>query len=132
VTRVRRLAEVVSIRRRIRDPLQRVPHDGLKKDGRETAEAIGAALDEARLDRTAVDYVNTHGSGAEQNDRHETAALGRSFGVHVYDVPVSSIKSVVGHSLGAIGSVEIAACAPAIRTDVVPPMAGKDAGTPTA
>ncbi|MGA4838291.1 beta-ketoacyl-[acyl-carrier-protein] synthase family protein [Streptomyces sp. G45] len=96
---------------------------GLKKDGREMAEAIRAALDEARLDRTAVDYVNAHGSGTKQNDRHETAAFKRSLGSHAYDVPVSSIKSMVGHSLGAIGSIEIAASALAIRHGVVPPTA---------
>lgn len=96
---------------------------GLKKDGREMAEAIRAALDEARLDPTAVDYVNAHGSGTTQNDRHETAAFKRALGDHARRVPVSSIKSMVGHSLGAIGSIEIAACALAIRHDVVPPTA---------
>ncbi|HZG06046.1 MAG TPA: beta-ketoacyl-[acyl-carrier-protein] synthase family protein [Streptomyces sp.] len=96
---------------------------GLKKDGREMAEAIRAALDESRIDPTAVDYVNAHGSGTKQNDRHETAAFKRSLGEHAYRVPVSSIKSMVGHSLGAIGSLEIAACALAIRHNVVPPTA---------
>ncbi|MEU0932524.1 beta-ketoacyl-[acyl-carrier-protein] synthase family protein [Embleya sp. NPDC005971] len=96
---------------------------GLKTDGREMAEAIRVALDEARLDPTAVDYVNAHGSGTKQNDRHETAAYKRSLGEHAYRVPVSSIKSMVGHSLGAIGSIEIAACALAIRHGVVPPTA---------
>ncbi|RLV08802.1 beta-ACP synthase [Streptomyces griseocarneus] len=96
---------------------------GLKKDGREMAEAIRAALNEARLDPTAVDYVNAHGSGTKQNDRHETAAFKRSLGSHAYDVPVSSIKSMVGHSLGAIGSVEIAASLLAIEHGVVPPTA---------
>ena len=96
---------------------------GLKRDGREMAEAIRAALDEARLDRTAVDYVNAHGSGTKQNDRHETAAFKRSLGDHAYRVPVSSIKSMVGHSLGAIGSVEIAASLLAMEHGVVPPTA---------
>ncbi|BBB01463.1 putative beta-ketoacyl synthase [Actinacidiphila reveromycinica] len=96
---------------------------GLRPDGVELAEAIRVALDEARLDPTAVDYVNAHGSGTKQNDRHETAAFKRSLGAHAYDVPVSSIKSMVGHSLGAIGSIEIAASALAIRHDVVPPTA---------
>ncbi|MFJ6915982.1 beta-ketoacyl-[acyl-carrier-protein] synthase family protein [Streptomyces sp. NPDC101133] len=96
---------------------------GLKKDGREMAEAIRVALDESRLDPTAVDYVNAHGSGTLQNDRHETAAFKRSLGEHAYAVPVSSIKSMVGHSLGAIGSIEIAACALAITHNVVPPTA---------
>jgi act minimal PKS ketosynthase (KS/KS alpha) len=96
---------------------------GLRPDGVELAEAIRVALDEARLDPSAVDYVNAHGSGTKQNDRHETAAFKRSLGAHAYEVPVSSIKSMVGHSLGAIGSIEIAASALAIRNDVVPPTA---------
>jgi act minimal PKS ketosynthase (KS/KS alpha) len=96
---------------------------GLKPDGREMAEAITAALDQARLDATAIDYVNAHGSGTRQNDRHETAAFKTSLGDHAYRVPVSSIKSMVGHSLGAIGSIEVAACALAIKHHVVPPTA---------
>ncbi|GGR85894.1 MULTISPECIES: beta-ketoacyl-[acyl-carrier-protein] synthase family protein [Streptomyces] len=96
---------------------------GLRKDGREMAEAIRVSLDEARLDGTKIDYINAHGSGTKQNDRHETAAFKRSLGQHAYDVPVSSIKSMVGHSLGAIGSVEIAASLLAIEHNVVPPTA---------
>ncbi|WP_280442791.1 beta-ketoacyl-[acyl-carrier-protein] synthase family protein [Nocardia brasiliensis] len=96
---------------------------GLRPDGLELAGAIRAALDDARLDPTAVDYVSAHGSGTQQNDRHETMALKRALGPHAYRVPVSSIKSMVGHSLGAIGSIEIAACALALRHQVVPPTA---------
>jgi len=96
---------------------------GLKPDGREMAEAIRVALDRARLDPTDVDYINAHGSGTKQNDRHETAAFKRSLGDHAYQVPVSSIKSMVGHSLGAIGSIEVAACALALERQVVPPTA---------
>ncbi|MEV6591728.1 beta-ketoacyl-[acyl-carrier-protein] synthase family protein [Streptomyces acidicola] len=96
---------------------------GLKPDGREMAEAIRVALDEARLDPDAVDYVNAHGSGTRQNDRHETAAVKTTLGEHAYRVPMSSIKSMVGHSLGAIGSIEVAACALAVAHDVVPPTA---------
>ena len=96
---------------------------GLKTDGREMAEAIRQALDQSRIDPTAVDYINAHGSGTKQNDRHETAAFKRSLGEHAYRTPVSSIKSMVGHSLGAIGSIEVAACALAIEYGVVPPTA---------
>ncbi|MFI2778817.1 beta-ketoacyl-[acyl-carrier-protein] synthase family protein [Streptomyces sp. ALB3] len=96
---------------------------GLRPDGAEMAEAIRTALDEARLDGTAVDYINAHGSGTKQNDRHETAAFKRSLGDHAYDVPVSSIKSMIGHSLGAIGSLEVAASALAIEHNTVPPTA---------
>ncbi|MCS0639615.1 beta-ketoacyl-[acyl-carrier-protein] synthase family protein [Streptomyces sp. LP05-1] len=96
---------------------------GLRADGKEMAEAIRVSLDEARLDGRAVDYINAHGSGTKQNDRHETTAFKRSLGAHAYDVPVSSIKSMIGHSLGAIGSLEIAASALAIEHGVVPPTA---------
>jgi act minimal PKS ketosynthase (KS/KS alpha) len=96
---------------------------GLKPDGREMAEAIRAALAEARTRPEDIDYVNAHGSGTKQNDRHETAALKRSLGRRAYEVPVSSIKSMIGHSLGAIGSIEVAACALAIEHDMVPPTA---------
>src|SRR5207248_4581165 len=96
---------------------------GLKPDGREMAEAIRTALGQARLDPSTVDYINAHGSGTRQNDRHETAAFKASLGDHAYRVPVSSIKSMVGHSLGAIGSVELAASLLAIEHGVIPPTA---------
>ncbi|MDH6113744.1 act minimal PKS ketosynthase (KS/KS alpha) [Kitasatospora sp. MAP12-15] len=96
---------------------------GLKPDGREMAEAIKTAMNRAGLDPEDIDYINAHGSGTKQNDRHETAAFKRSLGHRAYEVPVSSIKSMIGHSLGAIGSLEIAACALALRHQVVPPTA---------
>ncbi|MCX4469489.1 beta-ketoacyl-[acyl-carrier-protein] synthase family protein [Micromonospora sp. NBC_01655] len=96
---------------------------GLRPDGREMAEAIRAALAEARVNPGDIDYVNAHGSGTKQNDRHETAAFKLSLGHHAYRTPVSSIKSMIGHSLGAVGSIEIAASALAIETGVVPPTA---------
>ncbi|QKZ16804.1 beta-ketoacyl-[acyl-carrier-protein] synthase family protein [Streptomyces chartreusis] len=103
---------------------------GLRPDGREMAEAITAALGQARLRPDDIDYVNAHGSGTRQNDRHETAAVKRSLGAHAFDVPVSSIKSMIGHSLGAIGAIEIAACALAIEHDVIPPTANLEEPDP--
>ncbi|GLU48668.1 beta-ACP synthase [Nocardiopsis ansamitocini] len=96
---------------------------GLRPDGVEMAEAIGVALAEAGTAAAEIDYVNAHGSGTKQNDRHETAAFKKSLGEHAYRVPVSSIKSMVGHSLGAIGSIEIAASVLAMENNVVPPTA---------
>ncbi len=96
---------------------------GLKEDGRELGEAIVTAMDQAKVNPADIDYINAHGSGTKQNDRHETAAYKRSLGEHAYGKPVSSIKSMVGHSLGAIGSIEIAASALAIDRGVVPPTA---------
>lgn len=96
---------------------------GLRPDGREMTEAIRVALDEARLPGEAVDYINAHGSGTKQNDRHETAAFKASLGDHAYRTPVSSIKSMIGHSLGAIGSLEVAASVLAVVHGVIPPTA---------
>ncbi|MFE2066599.1 MULTISPECIES: beta-ketoacyl-[acyl-carrier-protein] synthase family protein [unclassified Streptomyces] len=96
---------------------------GLRPDGAEMAEAITVALGEARMNVDSIDYINAHGSGTKQNDRHETAAFKKSLGEHAYRTPVSSIKSMVGHSLGAIGSIEIAASALAMEHNVVPPTA---------
>jgi act minimal PKS ketosynthase (KS/KS alpha) len=96
---------------------------GLRPDGTEMAEAIRVALAQASTRPEDVDYVNAHGSGTVQNDRHETAAFKRGLGASAYRTPVSSIKSMIGHSLGAIGSLEVAACALAIRHGLVPPTA---------
>jgi act minimal PKS ketosynthase (KS/KS alpha) len=96
---------------------------GLRPDGAEMAEAIRVAMAEARIGPAQIDYVNAHGSGTKQNDRHETAAFKRSLGERARAIPVSSIKSMIGHSLGAIGSIEIAASALAMAHDVVPPTA---------
>ncbi|MFF9481981.1 beta-ketoacyl-[acyl-carrier-protein] synthase family protein [Streptomyces sp. NPDC014733] len=103
---------------------------GLTQEGLEMAEAIDHALDHARLDASAVDYVNAHGSGTKQNDRHETAAVKRSLGAHARKVPMSSIKSMVGHSLGAIGAIEIVASVLALTHQVVPPTANYETPDP--
>ncbi|GAA2846870.1 beta-ketoacyl-[acyl-carrier-protein] synthase family protein [Streptosporangium fragile] len=96
---------------------------GLRPDGFELGEAIGRALEEAALNPQDIGYISAHGSGTKQNDRHETAAYKRSLGDHAHRVPISSIKSVIGHSLGAIGSIEMAACAMVLQRGVVPPTA---------
>ncbi|MDX2938461.1 beta-ketoacyl-[acyl-carrier-protein] synthase family protein [Streptomyces ipomoeae] len=96
---------------------------GLRPDGLELAEAIGDAMDQARLTTEDLGYISAHGSGTRQNDRHETAAYKRALGEPVRRVPISSIKAVVGHSLGAIGAIEMAACALTLQRGVIPPTA---------
>ena len=91
---------------------------------------IGGYATFARLDPTAIDYVNAHGSGTKQNDRHETAAVKRVLGPHAYETPMSSIKSMVGHSLGAIGAIELVACVLALTHQVVPPTANYETPDP--
>ena len=93
---------------------------GLRPDGIELAEAIGDAMSQARVSPADIGYISAHGSGTKQNDRHETAAYKRSLGEQAYKIPISSIKSMIGHSLGAIGSIEMAACALVIRHGIIP------------
>ena len=100
---------------RLREPRQRVPHDRPRPDGLEMADAITDAMRQGGLVPEDIGYINAHGSGTKQNDRHETAAYKLSLGEQAYKIPVSSIKSMVGHSLGGIGAIEMAACALAIE-----------------
>jgi minimal PKS ketosynthase (KS/KS alpha) len=96
---------------------------GLKPDATEMTEAIMDAMSQGGTKPEDVDYINAHGSGTKQNDRHETAAFKKSLGERAYEVPISSIKSMIGHSLGGIGAIEMAACALAIDRGVAPPTA---------
>jgi minimal PKS ketosynthase (KS/KS alpha) len=96
---------------------------GLRPDGAEMAEAIVDAMGQAGLQPADIGYINAHGSGTKQNDRHETAAFKRSLGEQARAIPVSSIKSMIGHSLGGIGALEMAACALVIELGVIPPTA---------
>jgi minimal PKS ketosynthase (KS/KS alpha) len=96
---------------------------GLRPDGEEMSISITDAMKQSGIQPDDVDYINAHGSGTKQNDRHETGAFKKSLGQRAYEVPISSIKSMIGHSLGAIGSLEMAACALAIDRGMVPPTA---------
>src|SRR6266542_4579189 len=96
---------------------------GLKPDGLEMGEAIADAMRQAGLEPEDIDYINAHGSGTKQNDRHETAAYKLTLGEHAYHLPISSIKSMIGHSLGGIGALEMAACALVIENGIIPPTA---------
>src|SRR5262249_53701622 len=80
-------------------------------EARGAARAIEWALREARVDRHDVDYINAHGTSTRLNDEMETVAVKRVFGEGARTLPLSSIKSMVGHLIGAAGAVEAAALA---------------------
>jgi 3-oxoacyl-[acyl-carrier-protein] synthase II len=90
-------------------------------DGLAIAATLRAALDAARIDRDAIEHVNTHGTGTPHNDRAEARGLRLVFGERSRRVPVNSIKSMVGHCLGAAGAIEAAALALTIDRGVIPP-----------
>ena len=89
--------------------------------GEGAARAIRAALASAQLGPETVDYINAHGTSTELNDKNETAAIKTVFGQRAYDINISSTKSMVGHLLGASGSVELIASALSLQNGVVPP-----------
>ncbi len=82
---------------------------------------ITMALNDARVNPDEVDYVNAHGTSTPLNDKVETLALKEVFGEHAYKLKVSSIKSMIGHLLGAAGAVEAVATAKTIKEGKIPP-----------
>ena len=90
-------------------------------EGRAIAATIDAALNAARVTVDDVDHVNGHGTGTVHNDRAEARALHRVFGERTRRLPVNSIKSMVGHCLGAAGAIEAMALALTIARGVIPP-----------
>ncbi|MFJ9721262.1 beta-ketoacyl-[acyl-carrier-protein] synthase family protein [Streptomyces sp. NPDC101209] len=96
---------------------------GLRPDGQDLAAAITAALNGARLNPVDIDYINAHGAGTRPNDRHETHAFKTALGEHARTIAVSSIKSMIGHALGAAGALDAVAGCLAIRHDTIPPTA---------
>ncbi|HEY2786984.1 MAG TPA: beta-ketoacyl-[acyl-carrier-protein] synthase family protein [Fimbriiglobus sp.] len=90
-------------------------------EGRGGARAIHAALSEAQVDHRDVTYINAHGTSTKLNDLMETAAVKRVWGEAAKKVQLSSIKSMIGHSIGAAGAIEAAALALTLNGHVVPP-----------
>jgi 3-oxoacyl-[acyl-carrier-protein] synthase II len=88
------------------------------------ARAVKLALDDAGVGPDGIDYVNAHGTSTPLNDRSETEALKQSLGERARELPVSSLKSAIGHLLGAAGAVEAAATALALDRAVAPPTLG--------
>lgn len=90
-------------------------------EGKGGARAIRNALQEAHVNPEDVGYVNAHGTSTRLNDVMETAAIKRAFGHNAKAVPISSIKSMIGHSIGASGAVEAVALALTLSDHVTPP-----------
>jgi len=80
-----------------------------------------AALEDAEIDPSAIDYVNVHGTSTPLGDIAETKAILQVFGEHAYKLNISSTKSMTGHLLGAAGAIEAIACVLAVKNDIVPP-----------
>jgi 3-oxoacyl-[acyl-carrier-protein] synthase II len=98
-------------------------------EGRGGAASMHMALAQAGIDpharrtdgRAAIDYISAHGTGTKENDSIETKGVKRVFGEHARDIPMSSIKSMMGHLIAAAGAVEFITCVLAIRDGMLPP-----------
>ena len=90
-------------------------------EGEGAARCMKMALRSAGLRPEEVSYINAHGTSTPQGDLCETQAIKTVFGPHAREIAVSSTKGATGHMLGAAGAVEMAICAKAIQTSVVPP-----------
>jgi 3-oxoacyl-[acyl-carrier-protein] synthase II len=89
--------------------------------GEGAARAMEMALAESGVKPEQVDYISAHGTGTPTNDKLETVAIKRAFGKAAYKIPVSSVKSMLGHTMGAASAVEAAVCALAVAEGRVPP-----------
>lgn len=90
-------------------------------EGSGAARAMLCAMQDAGINPQDVDYINAHGTSTPLNDRMETLAIKRAFGEHAYSLKISSIKSMVGHLLGAAGAIEAAATVLSVYHGVIPP-----------
>lgn len=96
----------------------------------EPARAITLALDEAQLSPEDIQYVNLHGTSTEMNDRVETRALKLALGEQAKKIPMSGLKSQIGHAQGACGSASVAATLIAMEHGKIPPTINLDASDP--
>ncbi|MFB3066349.1 MAG: beta-ketoacyl synthase [Planctomycetota bacterium] len=94
---------------------------GPEPEGRGAAQSMRAALRDARTDAADIDYISAHGTSTVLNDSMETRAVKTVFGERAASVPMSSVKSMLGHLIGAAGAIEFLTCVLAIRDGVVPP-----------
>ena len=94
------------------------------------ARAMAGALQDARLNRDEVCYINAHGTGTAANDKTECAAVADVFGPHADSLMISSTKSMHGHLIGGTGAVELLACIMAVRDGVIAPTIGYEEPDP--
>jgi 3-oxoacyl-[acyl-carrier-protein] synthase II len=90
-------------------------------DGIGARNTMLAALEDAEIDATKIDYVNVHGTSTPLGDIAEVKAIKDVFGDHAYNLNISSTKSMTGHLLGAAGAIEAIACVMAVQHDIIPP-----------
>ncbi|MGZ4162844.1 MAG: beta-ketoacyl-ACP synthase II [Tumebacillaceae bacterium] len=95
-------------------------------EGEGAARAMSAAIHDAGIQPSDIQYINAHGTSTDLNDYFETLAVKKAFGDHAYKLAMSSTKSMTGHLLGAAGAIEAVACVNAINDSIIPPTINLD------
>lgn len=90
-------------------------------EGGDAAKTMQEALREANIEPTDIDYINAHGTSTPANDKAETQAIKDVFGDYAYKIPISSTKSMIGHTIGASGAIEAIVCCLVIKNNIIPP-----------
>jgi len=93
----------------------------MHEEARGAVQAMESALKDAKLSYKDIDYVSTHGTSTAENDSIETLAIKKVFKEEAKNIPVSSVKSMMGHLIGAAGAAELITCILAIRDNILPP-----------
>lgn len=99
-------------------------------DGESAMHAINLALSDAHVSTYDVDYINAHGTSTPLNDKIETKIIRDLFGKHAYALAVSSTKSMLGHSIGAAGGLELAATILGLKEEFLPPTVNQEVNDP--
>jgi len=89
--------------------------------GNDAANSMRLAIDDAKINLEDIDYINAHGTSTQMNDKTETKAIKDVFGKYANKLKISSTKSMIGHSIGAAGSIEAIICALVIENGIIPP-----------
>ncbi|MDC0189345.1 beta-ketoacyl-ACP synthase II [Flavobacteriales bacterium] len=90
-------------------------------EGRGAVNVMRAAIEDGRLECSAIDYINVHGTSTPLGDVSEMKAISEVFKEHIYNINISSTKSMTGHLLGAAGAIESIACILALENNCIPP-----------
>ena len=99
-------------------------------DGQGMVESMNLAIENAGIAPEKINYINAHGTSTGLNDAYETAAIKEVFGSNAGNIPVSSIKAAIGHTLGAGGVLEAIACIKTIESGIIPPTIHYDEPAP--
>ncbi|MFI5408396.1 beta-ketoacyl-ACP synthase [Kaistia sp. UC242_56] len=128
---VARGAEILAVIRGVGEQADDFHRTRSKPDGSPVIGAMRQALGDAGIGLDEINYINAHGTSTPENDKMEALSLEAVFGEHVKSIPISSNKSMIGHTLTAAGAIEAVFSIQTIRSGVIPPTINHDVADPS-